>query len=298
MMAEVCPACISAPPYRLEGDELIIQNNKREKKLVQCGRVGCAARALMSCDVAESSEHTLDKLLSKLQQADLPEMQPLADLSAGHNFKKGHIMHIVNNISKGTTPGMDGNRAEFYKHSAATPSTNAVDVFQRAYNRFVNVLVQGAWPEAISLYFSSGRAILLIKEASKEALRADPTKYDIRQLNLMLLDHRIVGKCLLDKECDAIAELLNPFQLGVGVAGGTEAIMHATNMLRDTINRKMHTEVDLDLQNAYGRYLRQTAIDSVVNKLPGMARFVAAIYTQASRLYYEDHVFSLTSGID
>jgi hypothetical protein len=72
---------------------------------------------------------------------------------------------------------------------------------------------------------------------------------------------------------------LNPFQLGAGVAGGAEAIMHATNMLRDTIDREMHAEVDLDLQNAYGRYLRQTAIDSIVDKLPGMAWFVATIYT-------------------
>jgi hypothetical protein len=29
-----------------------------------------------------------------------------------------------------------------------------------------------------------------------------------------------------------------------------------------------------------------------------MARFVVTIYTQAGRLYYEDHVFSLTSGVD
>jgi hypothetical protein len=65
--------------------------------------------------------------------------------------------------------------------------------------------------EAIGPYFSGGRAIFLIKEASQEALRVDPTKYDIRQLNLMLLDRHIVGKCLLDKECTAIVELLNPF---------------------------------------------------------------------------------------
>jgi hypothetical protein len=32
------------------------------------------------------------------------------------------------------------------------------------------------------------QAILLIKEASQEALRVEPTEYDIRQLNLMLLD--------------------------------------------------------------------------------------------------------------
>jgi hypothetical protein len=38
--------------------------------------------------------------------------------------------------------------------------------------------------------------------------------------------------------------------------------------------------------------------DSIVDKLSGMARFVVAIYTQAGRLYYEDHVFSLTSGVD
>jgi hypothetical protein len=29
-----------------------------------------------------------------------------------------------------------------------------------------------------------------------------------------------------------------------------------------------------------------------------MARFIAVIYAQAGRLYYEDHVFSLTSGVD
>ncbi len=29
-----------------------------------------------------------------------------------------------------------------------------------------------------------------------------------------------------------------------------------------------------------------------------MAQFVAAVYTQAGRLYYEDHVFSLTSSVD
>jgi hypothetical protein len=114
----------------------------------------------------------------------------------------------------------------------------------------------------------------------------------------MLLDRRIVDKCLLDKECTVIVELLNPFQLSTDVAGGAEVIVHTTNMLRDSIDRKTFAEVDLDLQNAYGRRLHQTAIDSVVDKLPGMAQFVVAIYTQAGRLYYKDHAFSLTSGVD
>jgi hypothetical protein len=114
----------------------------------------------------------------------------------------------------------------------------------------------------------------------------------------MLLDQHIIGKCLLDKECAAIAELLHPFQLGVDVADGVEVIVHATNMLHDTINRETHAEIDLDLQNAYGRCLCQTAIDSIVDKLPSMAQFIAVVYTQAGRLYYEDHVFLLTSGVD
>jgi hypothetical protein len=69
----------------------------------------------MSCGVAESCERTLGKLLTKLQQADLPDTQPLTNLPVGHKFKKGQIMHIVNNIPKGTTLGMDDNHAEFYK---------------------------------------------------------------------------------------------------------------------------------------------------------------------------------------
>jgi hypothetical protein len=72
-MAEVRPARISAPSYHLEGDELIIYNAKHAKKQVQCDRAGCIVRALMSCGVAKSSERMLDKLLSKLQQADLPK---------------------------------------------------------------------------------------------------------------------------------------------------------------------------------------------------------------------------------
>ncbi len=207
-------------------------------------------------------------------------------------------MHIVNSIPWGTALGMDDNCTEFYMYCTVAPSATAANAFQRAYTRFVNLLAPGTWPEAISPYFSGGRATLLMKEASQEVLRADPTKYDIRHLNLMLLDRHIVGKCLLDTECAAITELLDPFQLGAGVAGEAQAILHATNMLHDTINRKTHAEVDMDLQNAFGRYLHQTAIDSIVDKLPGMARFVAVVYSQASRLYYEDHVFSLPSSVD
>jgi hypothetical protein len=114
----------------------------------------------------------------------------------------------------------------------------------------------------------------------------------------MLLDQRIIDKCLLDKECATIVELVDPFQLGVGVADGAEAIVHATNMLRDTIDFETHAEVDLDLQNAYGHCLRQTAIDLIFNKLPSMAQFIAGVYSQAGHLYYEDHVFSLTFDVD
>ncbi len=98
----------------------------------------------MSCDVAESCEHMLGKLLIKLQQAnlpetkplaDLPETKPLADLPTSHNFKKGQIMHIVNNIPKGTAPGMDGNRAKFYKYYAAALSATMANAFQQAYSR-------------------------------------------------------------------------------------------------------------------------------------------------------------------
>ncbi len=94
----------------------------------------------MLCGVAESCERMFGKLLIKLQQADLPVTQPLAELPIGHNFKKDQIMHIVNNIPKGTAPGMDDNRVEYYMYYADAPSAIAADAFQRAYNRFVNVL--------------------------------------------------------------------------------------------------------------------------------------------------------------
>jgi hypothetical protein len=92
----------------------------------------------------------------------------------------------------------------------------------------------------------------------------------------MLLDRRIVGKCLLDKEGAAITELLNPFQLGAGGANEAEGIVHATNMLRDTIDHKTHVEVDLDLQNAYGCCLRETALDLIVGHGAVRRRYLLA----------------------
>jgi hypothetical protein len=65
---------------------------------------------------------------------------------------------------------MDGNHVEFYKYCTAAPSVNAMYAFQQAYSCIVNMLVQGAWPKAINPYFNNERAILLIKEASQEAL--------------------------------------------------------------------------------------------------------------------------------
>ncbi|CAM6008915.1 unnamed protein product [Sphagnum balticum] len=75
-------------------------------------------------------------------------------------------MHFVNSIVKGTASGMDGNCVEFYKYCAVASSATVADVFQRAYNYFMNMLAQGAWLEAIGPYFNDGRAIFLIKEAS------------------------------------------------------------------------------------------------------------------------------------
>jgi hypothetical protein len=40
------------------------------------------------------------------------------------------------------------------------------------------------------------------------------------------------------------------------------------------------------------------SISKAPRKLPGMARFVADVYTHAGSLYYEDHVFLLTFGVD
>ncbi len=89
---------------------------------------------------------------------------------------------------------------------------------------------------------------------------------------------------MLNNERDKVVKLLNPFQLGIGVVDEAEAIVHSTNMLCDTINRETHVEVDLDLQNTYGYCLRQTTIESVVDMLPSMARFVVAICTHVGRL--------------
>ena len=70
---------------------------------------------------------------------------------------------------------------------------------------------------------------------------------------LLLLEvlRRLVSKCLVTLSHRQALRLLSPLQLGVGVKGGCEAIVHATNHLMTSLQDNDCWTLLLDFSNAF-----------------------------------------------
>ena len=102
------------------------------------------------------------------------------------------------------------------------PSPDQANQVLAALTRFVNCLASGRAPSVVTLQLCG--ATLLASKKQKGGHRPIAVGEVLRWLVL---------KCLVTLSHSQALRLLSPLQLGVGVKGGCEAIVHATNQLDD-----------------------------------------------------------------
>ena len=92
--------------------------------------------------------------------------------------------------------------------------------------------------------------------------------------------HCLTSKCVSSAVAPAIAEKLKPLQLGVGVPGGREAIIHAVSAIfhdpHTTTDKKWILQVDM--RNAFNLIDRETIFKEVRQHLPEIAPWVEYSY--------------------
>ena len=84
---------------------------------------------------------------------------------------------------------------------------------------------------------------------------------------------RLAAKCANSFVIKRRSEELQPIQVGVGVAGGAEAAVHATRRLLANLPDN-HVFVKLDFSNAFNSVRRDTILATVAEKIPELYRFV------------------------
>ena len=108
---------------------------------------------------------------------------------------------------------------------------------------------------------------------------------------------RLVSKCLANQTRDAATSILAPLQLGVGIKGGCEAIVHATSQLRSSPSHNQHWTLMLDFSNAFNSINREAMFVEFRRFLPGLSAWVESCYTQQPLLLLGDNSIRSCCGV-
>lgn len=109
---------------------------------------------------------------------------------------------------------------------------------------------------------------------------------------------RMVGKCLMSAVAEEARNILEPWQMGCGTAGGCEAVVHACRHWLD-----MHTVdscrvmAQLDLENAFNSVSPQQVLESCRARIPSLTPWVDWIYGASSPLWLGPEPIGPSEGV-
>ena len=124
-------------------------------------------------------------------------------------------------------------------------------------------------------------------------------KGGIRPIAVGEILRRLIANCLAKEANLEATELFQNLQLGVGVKGGAEAIIHSTKISYEKILTSSSSSgiLQIDFCNAFNSIKRSEMLNAVANSMPGIAAFTNSCYSQNSQLFYDKFFVSSESGI-
>ena len=99
-----------------------------------------------------------------------------------------------------------------------------MDNLLSAVTQFMNLLLKGVCPPTVAPFFFGGRLVALSKKGG-----------GVRPIAVSNVWKRLASKCALSSVLDKIKLLLYPLQLGVGVHGGAETVIHSVRGLMQNL---------------------------------------------------------------
>ena len=146
-------------------------------------------------------------------------------------------------------------------------------------------MISGGVPSSIRPFLFGGRLIALKKK--DDGVRPIVVGFVIRRLASKLISRYASAK-LLDK--------LSPVQLGVGVARGMEAAVHATRQFVSELDPDSAV-VKLDFRNAFNSIRRDIILEASKEYIPEVYQYIDSSYGSASQLYFNEKIILSESEV-
>ena len=270
-------------------DDSKARKHGRASELLQDNLMHKACSALSHEPPVHVNDLILEELRSKHplpRDEDLSQMPFLRPVSpnAATTISTDDVFNAIASFSRSTGAGPFGLRPLYLKDSLVP---GLQDEVLRHVAMVLNIMAQGRAPRELQH---------LICGASLTALpKPDGTHRPIACGNTW---RRLCAKCLSLESRDTVTDYLYPLQLGVGVASGTEAIVHVT---RQWLHRFRHDTsrvlVTIDIENAFNSVDRSAILRHIRRVMPSLAPWADYCYSEPSTLFVDGNTIVSGRGI-
>ncbi len=194
-------------------------NIRRARKATQEGLYSKAIKALTSEGLAQPGSEILEEMLNKHPQAPPPTLPPGPPPSPTL-LPESIIFRSVKSFPNASAAGPSGLRPSHLREAILCPSPDRAGQILSSLSRFVNLLASGRAPISILSHLCGATLLACRKKSGGH-----------RPIAVGEVLRRLTSKCLSYSSRSTVTSTLTPLQLGVGVKGGCEAIIHATSHL-------------------------------------------------------------------
>ena len=291
---EEAVASVSAKPNRgsrsrreTKAEALQASNVRRAKLATQAGRYRKAIQALTSEGLAPPSESSLEEMLAKHPQSP-PPPHPSTSSLPSISVPIRCVSRALQSFPADSAPGPTLLRANHLKEATRSPTASCGNRALKAITAIVNLLATGGAPPEIASYLCS--ANLLAVKKKNGGLRPIAVGEVLRRLTSKSLSRAV--------HSDAFA-VLTPSQLGVGVKGGCEAVVHSVAHIldREDLPSLSRWILLIDFSNAFNSVSREHMFQEVRAFLPGLSSWVESCYSIEPHLLFGDHSLRSRCGV-
>jgi hypothetical protein len=255
---------------------------RRVLALVEEGQLSAAIRTLNSDPPAPVTEHTFAQMLEKHPEGPTPLCPDVR--SEPHTVEVGAVVSAVRLFSNTSAGGLSGLRPAHLR--LLLGAVGLVDV-QHRLAAVVNRLLSGTLPAVARRYVCGANLTALVKKDKS-----------LRPIACGDVWRRLAARCVCRDFGGRFSEVLAPFQFGVSLQEGREALVHAARVLYEQASSSSDFVVlKFDFQNAFNCVRRQSFLDEVAARFPSLLPFVSLCYGAPSVLQFGDRQLESTSGV-
>ena len=201
-------------------------------------------------------------MLVKHPQAPPPSVPPDPALPSA-TLSEAVILKGVKSFPNASAPGPSALRPSHLREAVRCPSPDRANLVLSALTNFTNLLAAGRTPPPV-LPHLCGASLLSCPKA----------KGGHRPIAVGEVLNRLTSKCLAIVSRSLASTSLTPLQLGVGVRGGCEAIVHAVSSLMSSSPPSCGWSLLLDFSNAFNNLSREKIFTQNRQRTPSIAAWM------------------------